>query len=57
MSKPKVCKWDIQVSTVARVNVNIGGNEWMYHEVKIANDDSIWDIVDNFLENKYDIEI
>ena len=55
MSKPNVNKWAIEVHTKAQVSVPIGDGEFMYHEISIVTDDSIWDIVDAFLEDKYEI--
>ena len=55
MSKPSVNKWAIEVVTKAHVSVPIGNGEFMYHEIKIHTDDSVWDIIDNFLEDKYEI--
>ena len=54
MSKPKVNKEDVEITTKAHVCIPIGNGEYMYHEFRLYTDESTHWYVEEQLENKYE---
>ena len=54
-SKPKVCRWDINIETKAIVHVPVGDGEYMYHEFEFHIDDGMFDVIQERLEEHYEI--